>query len=514
MRSYKPLYTILGAYFPLSILIMWAPLPGIIYGFLFQTPLLVILFDKRVLLLAGFFSALGASCYEEVMRKSMLRRSAADMRGGIAVLAAAYIFSSLLRRNLLLAECFLPAADTIVPALAALYVWFSVISNREIFGGLELFESLTSQYGGEELRRMVRDYSYEMIRTDQRLKNLMLSYGVQFIIPGFLICAAGLSRLTLSVILPVFFIFSAGFLILGFLGILRRELSIAPEGIFLCARDRALPLPVITAGISVSVILALACSFDSSLLPPGFILGILGWILGLFLGLIKVPVPADLERLEDRFMPWSRNIENRFPNAGEMIPLEVWKWIRYSAMGAAVFLFLLFMIYPLFKRSVFSFRAGKIYAALSLWVKELRKGIAVLFRVFRKRPAPDRNFDSRKLRRIASELIPDKARRKDMKKSVNLFARLILWGIETLGVSWKSSCAPGEYCGLLSSAYSRTIVAAFQTADSERMCGAKETCDAINRSGELFEKALYSPRRLPDSEEKEFRQLIDSITGI
>ena len=521
MKYSKPLYSILGAYIPLSILILWAPLPGILYRYFFDPPYLSALFSERILLLAGFMSALGASCYMEVMRKSLLRHSAADFRGGIVMTAAAYALSAMLRQNFPWAGRFLPAADTIAPALAALYAWFSVIFQRETFSGLELYESLSSQYRGEELRGIMREYSFEMGITDRRLKTMTLSYGIQFLIPGFLICVSGLSRLPLSVTIPAFLIFNAGFLLLGFFGILRRELSIASEGIYLGARDRALPVPVMATGICAFAILALAGSSDTSILPPEIILGFLGWIFGLFLGLFRSPDPADMARLENRFMLRPDNMGRMFPDAGESVPWEGWKWIKYGVMGIAVLLFLWFMIYPLLGRSLSSFRAGKFFAALSKWWKDLKKGLSVLFGAFRNRDAQSGNMDPQKLRGIASELIRGKIRRKDIKESVNLFARLILWGIETLGIPWKPSCAPGEYCGLLISAYKQPGPGDAIPEDEGSPAtqgspapqgGVNEIQAAIRRSGELFEKALYSPRRLSSPEENEFRRLIQSIT--
>ena len=163
------------------------------------------------------------------------------------------------------------------------------------------------------------------------------------------------------------------------------------------------------------------------------------------------------------------------------------------------------MIYPLLKRQGFSIKAGKIFAAMARWAADLKKSVIAFFTAFREKGSSQKIPDREKLRRIASELLSGNIRRKDLKQSVNLFARLILWGIETLKVPWKPSLAPGEYCGLMA--------AAFSVHDLAEDPGGKDTAKGIIRSAELFEKALYSPRRLSGAEEKEYRSLIKRITG-
>nr|AGS53638.1 hypothetical protein [uncultured bacterium contig00086] len=154
---------------------------------------------------------------------------------------------------------------------------------------------------------------------------------------------------------------------------------------------------------------------------------------------------------------------------------------------------------------------------IARWFSELKKGILAFIGALRDRGAALRMPDQEKLQRIASQLLPEGARRKD-KRSVNLFARLVLWGIETLGVQWKPSFAPGEYCGLMAAALPTAAEAGSET-DSETAETPPETPHNIEirsgifRSGELFEKAIYSLRRLSAEEEKEYKQLIDDITG-
>ena len=520
MRSSKPLYDILGVYIPLSILILWAPLPGIVYR-LFTPASSGPAFSEILWCLAGFLSALAASCYAVLIKKSMIRHGAADLRGGIIAAAASYAFlsivmcnSSVMRNTSPVYEsfvrCFLPSVNAIAAALAAFFAWFSVISLRETFGGLELFESFTARCRGEQLRESMREYAPEMSQTDSRLKRLMVSYALQFIVPCLLMMALGILRVSLPLTALVIILFCAGFLLLGFLGLLRRELTCASEGISLTVRDRSLPLPVMALGTGIAAVLALAGSSDTSLLPPEIILGFFALLLRLFSLLFRPRAVADFSS-PGRMSGPGRNLAELFPQTGETGPWPGWKWIKYGVIALAAFLFLLFMIHPLLRRSGFSPRVAKIRAAVAGWFGDLKKGISALFAaIFGGRALRDRmknhRPDAEKLRRIASELLSGTLNRKEVKHIVNLFARLILWGTETLAVPWKPSIAPGEYCGLLA--------AAFRVRQAVSADTNEEIPKAIGRSGELFEKALYSLRHLSREEEQDFRRMVESITGI
>jgi hypothetical protein len=339
----------------------------------------------------------------------------------------------------------------------------------------------------------MREFSPEMTQTDQRLGNLMLSYGIQFIPPCLLLSAPGFSRNSLFLTIIVFSSFSCGFLLLGFLGLQRRELTHASEGFALTIRDRALPVPVMALGTGIAALLALAGSSDASLLPPGVILEFLAWLGRFLLSFFKPAEQADFTLPGRRAGPSFGNMAAFMPEAEETVPWVGWKYIKYGFIVFLALLFLYFMIHPLLKRTGFSLKAG--LAVIVRWAGDLKKGILAFFSAFRGRGAALKMPDREKLRHIASQLLSGPVKRKD-KRSVNLFARLVLWGVESLAVPWKPSLAPGEYCGLL-------VVAA-----------VNEYRKAILRSGDLFEKALYSPLHLTGAEEKEFRFLVQKITGL
>jgi len=498
MPSSKPLYGILGVYIPFSILILWSTLLGIVIRRFVSPPSLFYIFNERLWCAAGFVSALAAACYAGLMKKSHQRHTAADLRGSIIAAAVAYTFVSLLRRDAELTQRFVPCIDSVAAALAALFAWYSAISLREIFSGIELFESFTAQHRGEQLRVAMWEYSPEMSRTSERLKSLQASYGAQIIIPCLIIGATGLAGPSLFFNLCVF---TLGFLLMGFLRLIRRELIYASEGISLNVRDRAMPVTVMALGIGAAVILAIAGSSDVSLLPPQLIFGLLAWLARLLASLFRPSdsaSPAVFDFPERSAEPMMMN-PGFFPEGEDLSPWAGWTYIKYGFIAVLVFLFLLFMVYPLLKRSGFSLSLGNIRAAIARWFTDLRRGIHLFLTALTDRGASQKyRPDSEKLRRIASELLSG-VKKREIKRSVNLFARLILWGVETVGVPWKPSHAPGEYCGIVAAALAQPVKA--------------EINENIIRCGELFEKALYSARPLSAVEESEFKRIVENITS-
>jgi hypothetical protein len=116
-------------------------------------------------------------------------------------------------------------------------------------------------------------------------------------------------------------------------------------------------------------------------------------------------------------------------------------------------------------------------------------------------------LDGGRIDSMAADLLAaySPAKKRDMRGSVTLFARLIVWGTEPRGVSWKPSAAPGEDCARLSNAVSSGAAPAEDGADAGTLA------PAILRCGELFEEAIYSPRILSKEERLEFKELIEKI---
>ena len=512
MRSSKPLYGILGAYIPLSVLVLWAPLPGAFYRY-FASPSPGLVFNEGLWCLAGLLTALGASVYVGIIKKAGISHTAADIRGSIIVAVLAYALLSLSRQNIVFIMRFIPSIDTIVAALAAFFVWFSVISLREIFSGLELYESFAAQHQGEQLRAMVREFSPEISQTNLRLKSFTTQYAVQLVPPCLFLIAASFLSVPLPLMVFVLLIFIAGFLILGFLHLLRRELLYASEGISLTVRDRSRPLPVMAIGIGITALLALMLSTDTSLLPPALLLYLLR-LLEKLLSLLFRPVdPSELPPPDFRNQSMQGNpMADLFPMEEERGPSPFWNYVKYGFLVLAVCLFLFFMIKPLLERRGFTIKWARIRDALIHWFQELNRGLSAFFAAILDKGSSTkiRKVDQEKLRRIASELLSGGIR-KEVKRSVNLFARLVLWGIETLDIPWKPSIAPGEYCALLA-AKTKDPPEVEDPASGENQ-GKKNVPRDIIRCGELFEKALYSTRLLSTQEEQDFRRMVKEITG-
>jgi len=141
------------------------------------------------------------------------------------------------------------------------------------------------------------------------------------------------------------------------------------------------------------------------------------------------------------------------------------------------------------------------------WFKGLVTALASLFALLKngstrqklKKPSAEA------MRRTAGAVLNaySPVKKQDIRRSVTLFARLIIWGGAVRQVVWKPSHAPGEYCGILASS-------------SEAPAGGsllQRVNGGIIRCGELFEQALYSAEVLSDEERKEFKDLVEEITG-
>jgi hypothetical protein len=293
---------------------------------------------------------------------------------------------------------------------------------------------------------------------------------------------------------------------MGFLGFLRREHAFAAEGMVQAPADRALILPAIVI-VVIAALAGIVFSSDTSLLPPALIAAFFGWLARLISSLFK-PSEADppIPRFEGIAAPSMPVIPQELREmAGQSEPWPYWDYVKYCMAGIAVFLFLWFMIHPLLSRPRFALRGGVslpeyLRRFLVRWFSAVFRGLAFFLASLREggglklaRPP------AAALNRLAGALLAgySAAKRREMRRSVTLFARFILWGTEYCGVTWKPSYAPGEFCALLAAAVPAEIHAG----------------PAIVRCGELFEKALYSAQPLSDDEGKEFRRLVEEVVS-
>ena|GEM_PF-6038139 len=492
MNSSKPLFGILGIYIPMSVLVLWSVLFGQVYRFYAERPF-PFSHHEGLWWIIALSTAIIASLYVTLVKRIPFQHGAGDFRGGIFLVAIAYMFASILQSDLPLGSRFWPVISSVGSALAALFSWASVIYIRDTFTGLALFNSLTSNYEGEQLKHHMREMAPEMIQTSEKLTGLMKTYGIQFIPPCLLMSAPGISQNSMSMAVLVFFLFSGGFLFLGYLSFERRMMTHASEGLSLTLRDRALPLLTMALGIGAAALLSLAASSDRNILPFEIFLAILAWLGSLIQGRLGSDEPRTGEEFS---FPYQMS-EMASPITAELLEDQVqwggWVYVRYGVLALAALLFLYFMVHPLLKRWGFFVNPKIMLQAILNWFKEIKNSIMALIAALKEQGGGQKLLDPNKLNKIRSELLGG-LKQKNIERSVGLFARLILWGIESLQVPWRPSFPPGEYCKLLAERANPSV-------------GAD-----ILLSGQLFEKALYSSQTLSAGEERQFRQSIQKIT--
>jgi hypothetical protein len=205
--------------------------------------------------------------------------------------------------------------------------------------------------------------------------------------------------------------------------------------------------------------------------------------------------------------------------------------------------FLWFMIKPLFDLSPGS---GKITLAHRI-ARLFRNGLAGFMRTLKdffaslgKRGSSVRiNISKGDVQNMSEDLLAawSRARKRELRRSLDLFARLILWGGQKYQAIWKPSMGPGEYCGILAAAVREAAraggnggapaIPVEQMPEQIPGQGAVEqipgqgadsgdennTATAILRCGEIFEEALYGPRSTDKKTQREFRDLVEGITA-
>jgi hypothetical protein len=242
-------------------------------------------------------------------------------------------------------------------------------------------------------------------------------------------------------------------------------------------------------------------SADTSLLPPGLLAAFFRWLLSLIARLFKPVPPGEIPPRMADFMPEMPGLPPEFLELGEQQePWPFWDYVKYGLIALAAFLFLWFMVYPLLSRPRSSLGGisllEKFRRFLVHWFTNLHRSLAFFFSSLKGGGVKMGKTSETKIRRFTDDFLAgySPAKRREMRRSVTLFARLILWGSETLKVSWKASYAPGEFCAFL----------------AEK--AAEDSKSAIIRCGELFEKALYAAEPLSGDEQKEFKELVEKVT--
>jgi hypothetical protein len=549
----NPLYRVLALYLPWSILLsLLPPALALIRRLLPDLSLP----GPATLALAVYIPALLISAAVTLYLEFLDPRTShggAHIRGAILSCAAAYLFSSLLaiRPPLNLSTVtlrFFPSLGSITAVLAALYIWIFVIYLRDLFRTRELFEFHIRRFRGDELRRVMLEDSAIMSAAESRGLSAGRHYGIQLGIAFILVLLCGFLGAPLSLFQRILTIavLSAAALIFSLLGLFRQEQFFAGEGIAVPAPERGRRIGAGIFFCAAAALLAVLCASDNNLLPISIIGALFAWLARLLRPRQPSGAPVELPSPEV-FMEDDPRAMLRFLAPEETEPWPFWDYLPYIALAAAIAAFLWFMVKPLFSLNrgpaplllrltrIFLSGFASLRRALGNFLASLRGGAGIRIKV------PDE-----KLRDMTEDLLAawSRTRRRELRQSLSLFARLILWGTREHQTPWKPSMGPGEYCALLASAIRQTAVqqanadlgggrlpprphsggSAASVAGSPPPRGLgpdpaaapatpPEESEAVLRCGNIFEEALYGPR-LPDREtQREFRRLVEEITA-
>ncbi|MCL2209245.1 MAG: hypothetical protein FWC19_03165 [Treponema sp.] len=464
----------------------------------------------------GALSALAASIYSGFMKNIKSEKTSGNIRGGILIAAAVYIFSSIFLREFQLIERFLPNHVNIFSSVCALYTWINIISYRQLFNSRLQFNAVTENFNGEKLREKLVEDTSLLFYTNENINKAQFNYFFQVVIICVLalICAIFKIHLSTALRFLLIFILAAGVFIHALFQIIKWEQYYAGEGITLNAASRSKRLlAVITLTLSALVLAFLAAS-DKSIIPFSLITGFFTWFFSLF----QFP-SASFEPAGSNEITPNISQMHDFSGIGETPSSPVWELItkygymalKYGLILLAAGLFIRFMISPLLNRGKADIKTSflnKLKRIIIDWHTGMLNAISSFFLQLK-------NEKIKKLNKInaedisrAAELIYNAytpAKRKDVKQSVTLFARLIVWGSEARNVIWKPSFAPGEYCAILASSKNKE-------EDSNHEIQIQN--EGILRCGEIFEKSLYSAEVLSVSEKNEFRELVEGITSV
>ncbi|MDR1947938.1 MAG: hypothetical protein LBQ38_00955 [Spirochaetaceae bacterium] len=533
-----PVYSILAVYIPFSFLIALF----LVSAALLSAPPLSVSLPYGLFCVTSLISALAASCYYHVMSGTKSGHTGADIRGTVILLALVYLAVSLTRVDRFvrldrfdrfdqsLGLRFLPGLSNSIAVLTSLYSVISVTALKRLFGSRENFERHTNNREGEKLRELISEDAAALWPDDGAPLKIKIAWVVQLLLILILtvICAVLNIRLPpalygVSILLVINEVF-----IFTFINIFKTERYYAGEGLTLAEGDRLGHI----AGIIVFTAAGTGAAFlpvsEKNTLPFSLIRDFFAWLLSLLPRFSPQaaagPAAPDLPEL----MPPPPMLPDFLAAEKDAEPWPIWEWLQYAFIGLLAIGFVLFMVKPLFPGN--RFLAGDLSLVKKLrrmvvqWLKTLAGFMANCIIYLRGGQSSLRVSGPKagELRRLSAELLKgySPAKKREMRNSVTLFARLIIWGIEYCHVPWKPSCAPGEYCALLAGAPAIAAPAAATPAVTMPMVAAPAATGespgnypaALIRCGELFEEALYSPSAQSGERQREFKGLVQKIT--
>jgi len=502
LLSNGPLYSLLALYMPLTMLAAFV--------FLIQTITSANL-STFFLIFCGCLSGLAASFYCDFMKDIKSSRTAADIRGGIIIAVICYICASLMRREVIFSERFLPDIKNIMSCAASLYAWIYIVSLKRLFSARMNFETYTKLYQGEKLQSALFEDSALLQYTEENIDKAQWRYFIQLVIIALLALSCSILKihLPLSLYFLLACILTGAVCLFSFFETMKWEHYYAGEGISLTVHDRTKLIIAMIILTALCLAAAIIPASDKSALSFSLITGFFSWLLSLFRRPLRRP-----EETVHRETPMGMDFPQAPFNFDEAAPSPLWETVskyimtilKYGLIILAAAGFIRFMISPLLNRGDFpkelSFRR-RLFRIIAEWFRRILIFFANLKNGGTKRKL--RKYGEAEIQRTAENLFNaySAAKKSDMKHSVTLFARLILWGGETRHVEWKPTLAPGEYCAILASA---------SPPDGEPVI--QNLSEGILRCGEIFEKALYSAEILGSDEKKEFKDLVEEITAV
>jgi hypothetical protein len=516
----SPFYALLSLYIPVSV--FCGVLPSLVFLIEMLAPV-----PQSFWFCSALSSGIIASLYWAAVKKSKADHTEANIRGAILMVIAVYCIGSLFRFGIPLGARFIPSLHNLPSCIIALLIWFPVLSVKRIFEGQEIFVSYTRLYEGEKLRQIILEHAGIMSETDSAMKKLFTYYRTLFAVPFVLFIICSFFGMAFNMGLVIFFTlyFLAGILIICFLNFLRREYAFAAEGLVFNSRPKALMTGAII--VFASAFTSFLFSSDRSLLPFELIMDLLRRLLVFLEALFLLP-PLEAPRFpEPIFMqPPPQGFPSELMEMmGEAKPSPFWDYLKYFVIALVALAFIWFMINPLLGRTRLFMGIKslhkKIFHSLKIWLKSLALSFKYFIYAIRQGTGGRKIPNAAALRNLEADILAgySAAKKRDLRRSISLFARLIYWGQEVLKVTWRPSYTPLEYCRLLAFANDE-----IKNSDKTKSSGETKTSDeaqlpkidrnpAILRAGELFEKALYSADPLTRKERDEFQTLVETVTG-
>ncbi|MCL2276613.1 MAG: hypothetical protein FWC21_01815 [Treponema sp.] len=495
----SPVYTLLAIYMPLSCLIAYIML----FNSLFSVNLNII-----ILIAAGALSAAAASFYFDFMKNVKASRIAANIRGAVIISILIYLLTSIFYFEASFGQRFIPNPVNIISVVSALYTWISVILLKTLFAARKLFEAITEKYEGAKLQAMLYEDSGLLSYTEENINKARTNYYAQIIIIFILALASIIVNTQMPIIIyfHLIILLASGVCIHGLFAIIKWEQYYAGEGIKLSGYERIKRVLAIILLSFSGLVLAGLLSSNTSIIPFSVITDFFAWLFSFFNREYKeIEMPAAEAVFQQENMGWGQIPYDELQRSlfWENLMKRFWIVIRYALIIFAVFMLIRFMIAPLINKGNLqknlTFRQ-KLKLIITEWFSGIKNAITSFLTYIKNSKSKKLSkYSADEINRAAKMLFSaySPAKKRDVQMSVTLFARLIIWGSDIRGVSWKPSLAPREYCDLLASSSPLNV---------------KINKD-IYKTGDLFEKALYSSDVLTNDEKKEFKELINEITS-